>query len=189
VLGGGRDTVAANACAVTRNDDEVMRSEPVVLGHVAGVSGVRGWVKVHSYTKPREGLLNYRECLLGSGGEWRPARFVEGRVQGKNMVMRLEGIADRDAAGALIGLDIAVNRERLPELEEGHYYWADLEGLEVRQTSGTRLGQVERLLETGANDVLIVAGEREVLIPFVMDEVIKSVDLATGVIVVDWEWD
>ena len=171
------------------SNDEANRTGTVVLGHISGVSGVRGWVKVISYTSPREGLLDYRDCLLERGGEWLPAKFAEGRLQGKGIVMRLDGVTDRDAAGDLVGTKIGVSREQLPELEDGRYYWTDLEGLEVRQVDGTRLGRVEKLLETGSNDVLVVVGEKETLIPFLIDTVIKEVDLAAGVIVADWNWD
>ncbi len=163
--------------------------EPVVLGKISGVYGVQGWVRVHSYTDPRDALLGYRDCLLRHSGGWRPAQVAAGKVHGKGLIMRLAGIEDRDAAQALIGTEIGVDRQALPEPEDGHYYWADLEGLEVRRVDGSVMGRVSHLLETGANDVLVVQGEQEVLIPFLTGSVVKDVDLAAGVIVVDWEWE
>ena len=162
---------------------------PVVIGRISGLFGVRGWCKVHSYTEPREALIDYDAWRIGTEGDWRPVTVVEGRRHGKTLVVRLEGIEDRDAAAALVGLDIAVPRESLPDAGEGRYYWHDLEGLEVRRRDGTTIGRVRELLETGANDVLIVDGERETLIPFVVGEVVLDVDLANGHILVDWEWD
>ena len=103
--------------------------------------------------------------------------------------MRLEGVNDRDQAAELLGCDIAVAREELPEPEQGHYYFGDLEGLKVVDRHGTELGTVAYVMETGANDVLVTEGEQERLIPFIADEVILDVDLAKGVISVDWEWD
>ncbi len=103
--------------------------------------------------------------------------------------MQLDGVEDRDQAAARVGCDIAVLREDLPEAEDGTYYWADLQGLQVVNRDGAELGKVEYLMETGANDVLVTAGERERLIPFVVDKVILDVDFAKGVILVDWELD
>ncbi len=142
-----------------------------------------------SYTEPREALLDYREWLIDRGGEWRKAELAEGRRQGKGVIARLEGIEDRDQAAELMGCDIAVPGDALPPTDEGQYYWRDLEGLKVVQRNGTELGTVAYIMETGANDVLVTAGDKERLIPFIVDEVILDVDLAEGVITVDWEWD
>jgi 16S rRNA processing protein RimM len=152
-----------------------VQTQPVILGRIVGLFGVRGWIKVYSYTEPREAVLDYKDWLLGRDGNWQRAR--------------LEGIADRDAATELIGSDIGVDRDALPDPEEGHYYWADLEGLTVVQRNGTELGKVAYLMATGANDVLVVDGPTERLIPFVSGTVILDVDFAAGVIHVDWEWD
>jgi len=163
--------------------------KPVVLGRISGLFGVRGWVRIHSYTEPREGILDYAELLLERDGEWTPVRFVEGKRHGKTVVARLAGVEDRDEAATLVNLLVGVSREALPKTEEGLYYWSDLEGLQVVDTNGDALGRVAYLLETGANDVLVVEGKQEILIPFITGEVIKEVDLATGVIKVSWEWD
>ena len=151
--------------------------------------GVRGWVKVFSYTDPREAVLNYDSWLLGREGDWRPAKVAEGQRHGKTVVVRIDGFDDRDQAATLIGNEIAVTRDELPETEDGHYYWLDLQGLRVVGTDGFEFGTVAYLLETGAHDVMVVKGETERLIPFVKDEVVIDVDLALGVITVDWEWD
>ena len=164
-------------------------TQPVILGRIVGLFGVRGWVKVHSYTEPREGLLDYRNWLLSRDGDWQSVALAEGRRHGKSVIARLAGVEDRDAAAEWLGSDIAVDRDALPEAEEGHYYWADLEGLTVVHKDGTELGKVAYLMATGANDVLVVDGAAERLIPFVPGTVILDVDLATGVIRVDWEWD
>ena len=109
---------------------------------------------------------------------------------GKGLVVGLRDYTDRDQARSLIGLEIAVPRAELPAPEEGEYYWADLVGLKVETTEGQILGTVDHLIETGANDVLVVHGEdRERLIPFVADQVIRRVDLAAGLIQVDWDPD
>lgn len=160
-----------------------------MLGRVSGLFGVKGWVKVYSYTRPREAILSYGRWFLKHEGNWRPVAVTEGKRHGKSVIARLEGVDDRDEAAALIDSDIAVSRDDMPESDEGTYYWADLEGLQVVRKDGTVLGTVAYLLETGANDVLVIEGEKERLVPFIADEVVLDVDVAGGVIRVDWEWD
>lgn len=159
----------------------------VVLGQVGAVYGVRGWVKLWSFTDPADNLLEYRELELSLGGEWRSARMVDGRRQGKALVARFEGCTDRDQAALLVGAELAVTRDRFPEPAEGEYYWADLVGLEVVTTGGVALGKVEQMMATGANDVMVVQGERERLLPFLPERCVRAVDLAGGRIVVDWD--
>ncbi len=163
--------------------------KPIVLGRVSGLFGVKGWVKIFSYTEPREAILDYRECLLGSADSWSEAQFAEGQSHGKSVIARFSGVDDRDRAEQLIGHDIAVSREVLPPPAKGEYYWADLEGLAVVSPNGTRLGVVSKILATGANDVLVVEGDREILIPFLLEDVIQNVDLDKGEITADWEAD
>jgi len=158
----------------------------VTIGCITGVFGVRGWVKVRSYTEPRENILGYSRWLVRRDGHWRPMELVEGRLQGKGVVASLEGVHDREQALGLMGADIALPREDLPPLPEGEYYWADLEGLEVVTTQGVSLGHVDHLLATGANDVLVVIGERERMIPMAAPYV-THVDLERGRIEVDWD--
>ena len=163
--------------------------EPVVLGRISGFFGVRGWVKVYSYTEPREAVLNYKSWLLSDNGEWRAAEVAEGKRHGKTVIARIDGIDDRDQAADLIGRDIGVPREAMPETGDGQYYWSDLEGLLVMTQNGAELGKVEYLLETGANDVMVIDGDQERLVPFVIGDVVLDVDLDAGVITVDWDWD
>jgi len=162
----------------------------VVLGKVSGLFGVKGWIKVYSYTDPRAGILDYRDWWLCVDGEWRRFELAEGQPHGKTIIARLDGIDDRESAALLVDAQIGVSRDALPEIEDGHYYWSDLEGLKVENREGRALGTVVRLVETGANDVMVVSRDgQETLVPFVTGEVIKSVDLAKGIISVDWEWD
>ncbi|MFQ5982065.1 MAG: ribosome maturation factor RimM [Woeseiaceae bacterium] len=162
---------------------------PIVLGRIAGVFGVKGWLKVFSYTEPREAILEYENWWLLRGDSWQAVAVEEGKPHGKTVIAKLAGVGDRDTAAALIDLDIVVPRDELPETQAGEYYWADLEGLRVVHRGGRSLGKVAYLMATGAHDVLVVQGDRETLIPFVMEEVILDVDLDQGVISVDWEWD
>ncbi|HET7570109.1 MAG TPA: ribosome maturation factor RimM [Gammaproteobacteria bacterium] len=167
-----------------------MAGQPVVLGRLSGLYGVRGAFKVFSYTDPREAICDYADWLVRRDDEWRPHRLIEGRRHGRTVVARLEGVENRDAAAALLGAEVGVLREALPTPAPGEYYWADLVGLDVVTTGGTSLGRVERLFDTGANDVMVVAGERERWLPFLADAVVRNVDFAAGVIEVDWdpEW-
>ncbi len=161
----------------------------VVLGRIAGVFGVKGWVKVFSHTEPREAILEYRDWLLKRGNTWQAVTVEDGKPHGKSVIAKLADVGDRDAAAELFDVEIAVPREDFPPTQAGEYYWADLQGLQVVHRDGRSLGKVAYLMATGANDVLVVDGDGECLIPFVMDEVILDVDLGLGLISVDWEWD
>lgn len=142
-----------------------------------------------SYTQPREAILDYDRWYMKQRGDWRVAADFEGRRHGKTVVVHLDGVDDRDQAATLVGCEIAVEREVLPDAGDNSYYWADLEGMLVMHRDGTELGRVAYLMETGANDVLVVQGDTERLIPFVLEEVVIGVDTEKGVIDVDWEWD
>lgn len=157
----------------------------VVLGRVSGLYGVQGWVKVFSETDPIANILRYRTWHLKSGGEWREYRVSSSKPHGKTLVAKLEGCDDRDAAAALVDATIAVPRSELPKLAEGEYYWADLTGLEVVTREGVSLGVVDHLFSTGSNDVVVVRGERERMIPFTQDFV--DVDLEGGQLRVEWD--
>lgn len=159
------------------------------MGRIVGLFGVRGWVKVFSYTHPREAVLAYEAWLLGEKGKWQPAELASGQRHGKAVIAQIVGVDDREKAAELVGKEIAVPREALPETEDGQYYWMDLVGSRVIHRDGTELGKVRYMLETGANDVMVVAGEQERLIPFIRDKVVISVDMAEKIINVDWEWD
>lgn len=160
----------------------------IAVGRVVGLFGIRGWVKVYSYTRPRDAILRYSPWQLGSGDQWREHGLLEGRSQGNGIVARVAGCDNRDAAAALIGAEIAIAGAQLPAAAEREYYWAELEGLRVVNLAREELGRVSHLFETGANDVLVVQGERERLIPFGKG-VIHDVDLDAGIIRVDWNLD
>lgn len=164
-------------------------NKPVLLGRVSGLYGVKGWVKIHSFTDPREALLDYDGWLIEQGGNWKKIALAEGKRHGKTVIARFSGIEDRDAAAELVNCDLGVPRQSLPAAGAGEHYWTDLEGLRVERTDGTSLGTVAHLLETGANDVLVVQGDQEILIPYLKGDVIKNVDLESGVISVEWDWD
>ncbi len=163
----------------------------ILLGRVSGLFGVKGWVKVHSDTEPRDNILNYSPWYLRRQDGWQTYEVIAGRPHGKGIVAQLANCPDRDAAAELIGSTIAIHRDQLPAAPEDEYYWSDLRGLKVITTQGLELGRIVNLMETGANDVLVVreAGEqgRERLIPFIWQQVIREVDLENGQLTVDWD--
>ncbi|HED17568.1 MAG TPA: ribosome maturation factor RimM [Gammaproteobacteria bacterium] len=165
------------------------QQDTIQAGRISGLYGVRGWVKVYSYTQPRDNIIQYSPWLIKLNGQWRKFEIAEGRAHGKGVIVRLEGYQDRTGATELIGSDIEIRREQLPELTEDEYYWSELEGMEVRTNSGQSLGVVDHLLETGANDVLVIKGERERLIPYLRDDVIIDIDRQKKMIIVDWDPD
>lgn len=176
-----------------------MGEKHVVLGRISGLFGVQGWVKIYSYTRPPKNLLQYERWFLncsdqGGHGEWRPFGVVQAKPHGKTLVAQLadfggSAIDKRDMAAALLDADIAVARSDMPAPPDGEYYWHDLVGLDVVNRASESLGQVSSMMETGANDVLVVTGERERLIPFVDGVIVVDVDLQAEVITVDWESD
>lgn len=165
------------------------RDNTVDVGKISGVFGVKGWLKIFSYTSPKENILNYSPWLLKKGGEVKTVEVVDGNLQGGGVIAQIKGVNDRNQAETLLGYEIFIRREQLPATSEGEYYWSDLIGLEVETTDGVALGVVDSLLETGANDVLIVKGERERAVPFIKDQVIVEIDREAGRIVVDWDPD
>lgn len=159
----------------------------VLIGRIVGVSGVIGAVKVHSFTEPRENLFRYQPWTLVHDGRERVVEKPRGRAQGKNIVAQLPGVVDRDQALALMGAEIWIARAQLPRAKHGEYYWADLEGLAVRTVDGVPLGTISHLFETGANDVMSIRGDRERLVPYLPEQVVKAIDLDARTMVVDWD--
>ena len=146
-------------------------------------------MRVFSYTQPRENIVQYQPWYLKQAGDWQPRQLAEGKRHGKGVIVRLQDCADRDQALSLMDSEIGISRDQLPATAPGEYYWGDLQGLEVVTQDDEPLGRVDHLIETGANDVLVVQGERERLIPFVLEQVVTRVDLDAGVIRVDWDKD
>lgn len=161
----------------------------VLIGKIAGAYGVKGWLKVSSFTSPPENIFGYKPWYLRGRNSTREVEVQTGRAHGKGLIVQLDGIVDRDEADRLKGMEIVVDRSQLPELEEGHYYWADLEGLRVEAGDGTELGYVDHLMEAGAADVMVVTGDKRYLIPFVVGDIVLEVDLAAGCIRVNWDSD
>ena len=164
----------------------------VVVGKIASAYGIKGWLKINSFTDPLTNILQYDPLYLQTREarqSWKTVKVLNGREHGKQVVLQLEGINDRNQAELLRGLEIAITRDQLPETEADEYYWVDLEGLSVTNLDGVTLGTVDSIMETGANDVLVVKGDKERLIPYVLDEIVHTIDLDAGTITVDWDPD
>ena len=159
----------------------------VPLGRIGGAHGVKGWVNVHSYTEPRENIAQFRTWILDQGGAERRVGVESCESRGKSVVVKLAGIDDRDAAQALAGAAIAVERAALPPIAPGEYYWADLEGLTVRTLGGEVLGTIDHLVATGAHDVLVLGGPGPRMIPFAPGRIVRGIDLEAGIVLVDWD--
>jgi len=158
------------------------------MGRVIAPFGVRGQVKIQPFSAATGNLIAYANWWFARDGEWREHKIERAHVQGRVLVAKLEHCDDRGAAMLLRGVQVAVPREAFPHPTAGEFYWADLIGLGIVNEEGRGFGQVTQILETGANDVLVIRGERERLIPFIAD-VVKKVDLAAGMITVDWGAD
>ncbi|UAA40120.1 ribosome maturation factor RimM [Paraneptunicella aestuarii] len=166
----------------------------IVVGKIGAPHGIRGWVRINSYTEELEGIFNYSPWLISVQGEVKEYKVTSWKLQNKSVVAKLEGIDSRNDIELLKNADIEVSVEQLPELQDDDYYWRDLIGLNVVTESGYDMGTVEQLFETGANDVMMVKanmndayGAKQRMIPYLYDQVIKKVDLQAKSIIVDWD--
>lgn len=164
----------------------------VELGKLVGVWGVKGWVKLHSYTRNRADISQYKTWYLQkprSNDAPMPIKVLNCREQGQGMVAQFDDVNDRDVAAAMSGQTIFVKQSDLPELPAGEFYWQQLIGLSV-SSEQSPIGKIQSIMETGANDVLvcksIVEGKADVLIPYI-DDIVLSVDLDAGTMMVDWD--
>jgi len=166
-----------------------MNNGRILIGKVSGCFGVQGWIKVFSYCDPRENITAYESWIVGD----KKFDAVESKRNGKLIVAKLVGINDKDAALTLMGQAVEIEKQQLTQLTADQFYWHDLVGLEVKNTDGVSFGTIKSLLETGANDVIIVKGERERLIPYITDDTddktVIKVDLQQNIMLVDWHED
>ncbi|PCJ30102.1 MAG: ribosome maturation factor RimM [Gammaproteobacteria bacterium] len=164
----------------------------ILVGKISGVFGVKGWMKVFSFTDPRKNILAYTPLYISRNGQWVEIKVSGGRVQGKGVVIGLDDIDDPDKVLPLIGSELAIKQSQLKPSTGNDFYWSELIGLAVVNLNDEALGVVDSLLETGKHDILVVKNKEqktEQLIPFVMEEVIQLIDLDNKIIRVDWELD
>jgi 16S rRNA processing protein RimM len=164
---------------------EQEQREIVPIGHISGVHGIKGWVKIHSMTVPREAIFEYQPWMMREPEE--VIRIKQGKRHGKHLIAMLDNVNDREQAETQVNRKISIYRDQFPELPEDEFYWADLIGLRVELKDGKDLGTIRDMLATGANDVMVVQGEKELLIPFVLGQYVHKVDLEQGVITADWD--
>lgn len=163
----------------------------VVVGRFGKPHGIKGWITIHSFTEPYDNLLDYQPWFIQEQGTktWKALEYEKVEFHAKGIVVLLKGVTDRNMAALYTQSEVAVLKSQLPVLPENEHYWSDLEGLNVVTKEGVILGQVEHLFETGSNDVLVVKGERQRLIPYLMGNTILNVDPDNSVITVDWDPD
>ena len=160
-----------------------------IVGRFGAVHGIKGWLKVYSFTEPFDNLANYGPWFAFIKKQWQPLVVEEIRVTDDHLLVLLKDINDREIARSLTNIEIGVSRQQFPELTADEYYWADLEGLRVINQTGEELGQVYMLLETGSNDVFIVRkDQQEYAIPY-LDSVVKAIDLKKRCMYIDWDTD
>ena len=160
----------------------------IYLGKITGVHGIKGWLKIQSFSSPPENILNYPSWIITNKGEEDFYSIEQGRKQNNKIVVKLEKIDDRNTAESLINSKIQILRSDLPKLSNENYYWSDLVGLSVLNSEEKVIGKIESLIETGANDVMVVntSKDERILIPFVMHETIKEVNVELNYMKVDW---
>lgn len=170
------------------------KQEKVVVGKLGASYGIKGWLKIFSFTEEPEGIFSYSPWFIKIRGEWQEVKVEDWKRHNKGWVAKLDGIDQREEVQALTNAEIAVDPEVLPALSGDEFYWRELIGMKVVTTQGYDLGLVDDLLETGSNDVLVVKanlkdafGQKERLIPFLYEQVVINVDREAQRIEVDWD--
>lgn len=172
----------------------VAPNQPIILGKMGSTYGIRGWLRVFSSTENAESIFDYQPWFIQRSGQWQLVELADWKRHSQDLIIKVKGIDDRDAANLLTNCEIVVDSEQLPPLEGDDYYWKDLMGCQVVTCSGYQLGKVIDMMETGSNDVMVVRanlkdafGMKERLVPFLHGQVIKKVDLAAKVIEAEWD--
>lgn len=158
----------------------------IIIGRFGSVYGIKGWIKIISFTDPKQKILQYQPWWIKKNQQWQQIHTEDSRWHGKDIIAKLPNINDRDLAKTYTNIDINIQHNQLPKLPKGEYYWSDLEELTVIDKLGKKLGMVDHLMETGSNDVLVIKNGKQHLIPYT-DNVIIKVDLKKKIIKVDWE--
>jgi len=170
------------------------KENQIILGKVGAVYGIKGWLKIHSFTDEIDAILDYFPWSLKLGNKTQTVEITDWRKHNKGLIVKVGNIDDRDEAQALVGSEILTSETSLPNLPQGEFYWRDLIGMSVVTTQGYDLGVVSDMMETGANDVLVVKAnlndgfsKKERLIPYLLDQVVESVSIENKQICVDWD--
>lgn len=161
----------------------------VVIGRFGRPHGIKGFVTVHSFTDPRDNILNYTDWHVFLNNAWQPVKLLCVESQNKAIIAQIDGYPERELVSRLTNAEIAIQKEQLAELEPGEYYWHQLVGMSVINQKGESFGTVIEVMPTGANDVLIVQGEKRYLIPYLPGQFIIEINSSKQVITVDWDVD
>ncbi|MDP5030267.1 MAG: ribosome maturation factor RimM [Paraglaciecola sp.] len=169
-------------------------SDTLVVGKIGAPYGVKGWVKITTYTHEQDGVFAYSPWLLGQGQELKEYVVDQWRTHNKGLVAKLVGVETRDDAESIKNLEISIKAQQLPQLADDDFYWRELVGMQVVTEQGYSLGVVKELFETGANDVMLIKanlndafGQKERMVPYLLDQVVKQVDREAKTIKVDWD--
>lgn len=160
----------------------------IVVGKLGAPFGVKGWLKLYSYTNPKKNIFDYLPWQVSRHPQ-SEVKELEYKKMGNHYIVKIPHYDTPEDSSTLTLSNISVFRSQLPELTDQEYYWSDLEGLSVYNREGVLLGIVQYLMDTGANDIVVVKGEREYLIPFIYDQFIIEVNLLEKKIIVDWDAD
>ena len=174
--------------------EEMSEQDTIVVGKLGASYGIRGWLKIFSYTEEAESIFAYSPWFIQVRGQWQRFELEDWKRHNKGYVAKLKGLDQREDAQMLTNAEIAVGTESLPALSDEEFYWRELFGMDVVNAKGYHLGTVTDMLETGSNDVLVVKanlkdafGKKERLIPFLEEQVIKTIDRTAQRIEVDWD--
>lgn len=159
----------------------------VIVGRFGSPHGLAGWLRLFSFTQPTEAIFDYAEWQIQIKNSWSPIKMNAVKRQGERWLVQLEGCTDRDVAIHYVNAEIAIPYAQLPLLPKDNFYWADLEGLTALTTTGVELGTVSSLMETGSNDVLVIQGKKQHLVPFLYPQIVTKVDLEKKQLVADWD--
>ncbi|WED42526.1 ribosome maturation factor RimM [Legionella cardiaca] len=164
-------------------------TDRIVIGRFGRPHGIKGFVTVHSFTEPRDNILRYTDWHAYINKQWQPLKLLHVEMNEKSILAQVEGYNEREQVAALTNVDIAVSREQLPILAEGEYYWHDLIGMQVVNQQGVLLGEVVEIMPTGANDVLVIEGEKRHLVPYLPGQFVADINSSQRIITVDWDAD
>lgn len=165
-----------------------MQKNWVLVGSIGKPYGIKGWVRINSYTEPSSNIFLYRPWYLSTvDQESYKLAIIQHQIHQRQLLVQFENCQSPETVRLLTNHKIYVKRQQLLPLGPQDYYWADLEGLKVYTCENIYLGTVQSLFATGSNDVLIVIGKKRILIPFLLEKTVKSIDLVQQSMIVDWD--
>lgn len=163
-----------------------MADDYLQVGKLGAVHGLKGWLKVHAFTEPLDKILQYSPWYLAGAETYQSFKVDAHRIQANGLVVHFAGLDTRELTAHLVNKGVFVKPSQLPKLKKNEYYWRDLIGLRVKNLDGIELGEVMSLLATGANDVLMIEGQKTHCVPYLPKQVIKEIDQQAGWMIVDW---